>query len=85
MSRQPLMLNTADFIFKDLKACGFWLTRWKQARPDEYKKTVEKLCGYIADGSLKAPKCETFRLEEYNEAFARNATPFLNSKCVFVA
>ena len=84
MSRQPLMLNTADFIFKDLKACGFWLTRWKQNNPEEYKKSINDLCKFISDGTLKAPKCETFKLENYIEAFTRNATPFLNSKCIFV-
>ncbi len=84
MSRQPLMLNTADFIFRDLKAFGFWLTRWKQANPVEHKKSINELCGLISNGSLKAPRCETFKLQDFNQAFARIATPFINSKCVFV-
>lgn len=28
MSRQPLTVPTASFIFKDIRLVGFWMTRW---------------------------------------------------------
>ena len=85
MSRQPLMLNTADFIFKDFKAVGFWLTRWRDKNPLEYKRTIAHLCELIAGNQFKAPRCEAFELDNYVEAFKRNSTPFLNSKILFTS
>ena len=84
MSRQPLTLNTADFIFKKFKAVGFWLTHWRQNNPDEFKKTVDELCDMISKNEIKPPKCEEFKLENYKEAFSRYQTPFLSSKILFV-
>lgn len=83
MSRQPLTFNTADFIFKDLKACGFWLTRWKQENPEEYVQSIHELCGLIAQKRFTGPKCHVFALDNFVEAFKKNATPFLNSKVLF--
>lgn len=83
MSRQPLTFNTADFIFKDLKARGFWLTRWKQEHPEMYVQSIHELCGLIGQKRFKGPKCQVFALDNYVEAFEKNATPFLNSKVLF--
>ena len=79
------MLNTADFIFKDLKACGFWLTRWKTKNPEEFKKSIQSLCDLIAKGEFQAPRSEIFKLDDYSAAFKRNSTPLLTSKIVFVS
>lgn len=84
MSKQPLTLNTSDFIFKNFKCFGFWLTAWKEKNPSEYKKIIDNLCDLIANDQFKAPKCEEFRLEEYKEALKRAQAPFTNSKVLFV-
>ena len=84
MSRKPLTLNTADFIFKDFQASGFWLTRWREANPKAYVDSIHELCEYISAGLFHAPKCSVFTLEDYSEAFKKNATPFNKSKCVFI-
>lgn len=84
MSKQPLTLNTADFIFKNFKCFGFWLTAWKDQNPEEYKRLIDKLCDLIAKNKFKAPKCEEFRLDQFKVAFKRAQTPFTNSKIVFV-
>jgi trans-2-enoyl-CoA reductase len=83
MSSQPLMFNTSDFIFKNLQAVGFWLTTWRHDNEAEFERSVEYLCGLIASGRLRAPKCEEFKLEDYREAFRRAKTPFISSKIVF--
>lgn len=80
MSKQPLTFNTSDFIFKDLKCVGFWLTRWRQTNPDEFKNTINLICDLISNGKFKAPKCEEFSLDNYEQAFQRFRTPFLESK-----
>lgn len=83
MSKQPLTLNTADFIFKDFKCFGFWLTAWKDNNPDEYKKVLDKLIDLVGKNDLKSPKCEEFSLVDFQKAFERLQTPFLTSKICF--
>ena len=83
MSRQPLILNTADFIFKDLKCQGFWLTRWKKKHPKEFEKTLHQLCQLIEEKQLKAPKCDEFRLDDFQDALKAAQTPFKLSKILF--
>lgn len=80
----PVMLNTADFIFKDLKACGFWLTRWKSNNQEEFKNSIHNLCDLIAKGDFQAPRSQTFKLDEYEAAFTRNSTPLITFKAIFV-
>ena len=80
MSRQPLILNTADFIFKDFKAVGFWLTNWRKNNPEKFIETIQILCRLIGENKFKPPKCEEFNLKDYEQAFKRYQTPFLNSK-----
>ena len=83
MSKQPLTLNTADFIFKDFKCFGFWLTAWKERNPDEFKNILNKLISLVDQNVFKAPKCEEFSLNDYLKAFERSQTPFLTSKICF--
>jgi mitochondrial enoyl-[acyl-carrier protein] reductase / trans-2-enoyl-CoA reductase len=84
MSRQPLSFNIGDFIFKDLKSVGFWVSRWRQKNPIEYRKTIDYICELISKGQFKHPKCEQFSLNDYKKAFKRYQTPFINSKILFV-
>jgi trans-2-enoyl-CoA reductase len=84
MSNQPLTFNTADFIFKNLQAVGFWLTPWRSENEKEFEKSLEYLCDLIAKGQFKAPKCEEFKLDDYKEAFNRAKTPFVSSKILFI-
>lgn len=85
MSKQPLTLNTADFIFKDLKCFGFWLTTWKERNPNDYKKVLDNLFELIKKNQFKGPKCEEFTLHDYQKAFERFQTPFLTSKICFTS
>lgn len=85
MSRQPVTINTADFIFKNLKAVGFWLTAWKRENFAEYTRTLKSLCDMIRTNEFRAPRCDEFRLDEFAEAFKRMQTPFVSSKVLFVS
>jgi mitochondrial enoyl-[acyl-carrier protein] reductase / trans-2-enoyl-CoA reductase len=85
MSRQPLTLNTADFIFKDLKCVGFWLTRWKLQNPSEIPAAIEAICDLIKQGALKPPKCEELPISDFQKAFKRAQAPFTNTKVLLTA
>lgn len=84
MSKQPLTFNTSDFIFKNLKSCGFWLTRWRKSNSAEFETNINHICKLIESNQFKAPKCEQFHLNDYSNAFKRLRTPFLNSKILLV-
>ncbi|CAF0739619.1 unnamed protein product [Brachionus calyciflorus] len=85
MSKQPLTLNTADFIFKNFKCFGFWLTTWKKQNPEEFKKVLDRLLDFVAKNQLKGPKCEEFSFSDYVKAFERVQTPFVNTKICFTS
>ena len=80
MSRMPLTLNTADFIFKDLSFRGFWMTAWRRQHPNEYEGMLEKMLDMISSKRLIAPDCEEFKLDDFKRAFARAQQPFTNKK-----
>ena len=88
MSRQPLMFNTTDFIFKDLTCRGFWITSWlnNKAEATEAKRTqmFDYLCSLVARGKLIAPKCAEFAIRDYANAFRAAKTPQTNTKCLLV-
>ena len=83
MSRQPVILNTADFIFKDLKCKGFWLTRMRKNNPEEFERTIHELCEMIKTGKLLAPRAEEFSLEQFRSALDASQKPFRISKIIF--
>ena len=83
MSKQPVTVNTADFIFKNLTCRGFWLTVWKRENPEEYKRTLHSLIELVRDGKFRAPECQEFRLDQFRDAFKRSLTPFVNAKILF--
>ncbi|KAI9501160.1 mitochondrial trans-2-enoyl-CoA reductase [Coemansia spiralis] len=35
MSRQPVTLPTSLLVFRDIRACGFWMNRWYLSQPRE--------------------------------------------------
>jgi mitochondrial enoyl-[acyl-carrier protein] reductase / trans-2-enoyl-CoA reductase len=81
MSRQPLTLNTADFIFKNLKAKGFWMTQWRQENGKEgYAQCINDV---LAFNELKPPKCTEIKLNNWKEAFSASKTSE-SSKIIFI-
>jgi len=55
MSKQPLSLPTSAFIFKNLKAHGFWVTRWYGSRSIAER---EQLFRTLAEFKLAEPDHE---------------------------
>lgn len=64
MSREPVSFPTSLFIFKDLNAKGFWLSRWNSQRENlESRRLMLKELLQLQDaGKLVPPKLENIDL-----------------------
>ena len=86
MSRLPLTLNTADFIFKNFTCTGFWLSNWRMCNSDEKcEKMINKVLDLIEKCDFKAQKFQEFKLSDYKNAFQNAQSKYLNYKSLFVA
>ncbi|RKP09376.1 hypothetical protein THASP1DRAFT_28826 [Thamnocephalis sphaerospora] len=65
MSRQPLTLPASAFIFKDISAHGYWMTRWmedkREGRREERAQMLNELIGMLRAGTLWPPIAEVTR------------------------
>ena len=56
MSREPVSLGAGLFIFSNLEAGGFWLSRWRENTPqDVWEAHVNSLLAMYRGGQLKPP------------------------------
>lgn len=53
MGRRPMMLSTSDFIFKDIRLVGFWLTRWNEADPAGRKRMIDFILDLTRQGRFR--------------------------------
>ncbi|EPQ52944.1 NAD P-binding protein [Gloeophyllum trabeum ATCC 11539] len=60
MSKQPLSVPTSYFIFKNLKTCGFWQSRWyNEHSREEREALMNAIVDIIRAGKLREPEHET--------------------------
>lgn len=53
MSKQPLLLPTSLFIFKNLTGHGFWQSRWyKEKSPSEREGLMHKLAQLMLNNKV---------------------------------
>ncbi|CAF0877807.1 unnamed protein product [Adineta steineri] len=85
MSKQPVTIPTAEFIFRDLTCQGFWMSQWKKDnyKGSEFAKMLHELIGFIRHGHLKPPKCQTFSLTDYKVAIDQAQQP-MNTKKILL-
>lgn len=84
MARRPLAIPNGLLIFKDIRICGLWVSRWIEAAPkDEIEAAYSRLAGEMKSGELHLPIDSSFRLEDFKEAFARNAESERAGKVMF--
>ncbi|XP_053683940.1 enoyl-[acyl-carrier-protein] reductase, mitochondrial [Sabethes cyaneus] len=87
MSREPVTASTASLIFKDLKYCGFWMTRWTKKNSQSVKRTemFDELFGLIEKKALVAPAHELIAFEDYEKALknALDIQGFIGKKYLF--
>ncbi|HET6406769.1 MAG TPA: zinc-binding dehydrogenase, partial [Chthoniobacteraceae bacterium] len=86
MGRQPLRLPNGLLIFKDIRAVGFWLTRWTQhaAQPDQ-SAMLRELLALAGSGALRTEIEKTYPLEEAPAALAHARQGGRTGKILFAA
>lgn len=82
MSRQPVIVPTGVFIFKEVTAVGYWNSQWNVENADspEREKMFEDLCQMIRECKLIPPRSEIFALENYTEAVKSAMSGFQEKK-----
>lgn len=73
MSREPVIVPTASFIFNDIKLVGFWMTQWRNsfAGTKQMEQMYDDLSQLMKDGKLVAPAHKTIPLDSFQEALQR--------------
>lgn len=75
MSREPVIVPTASFIFKDIQLRGFWMTRWhkENATSIQRDQMYDELLQFMKDGKLVAPAHTTIPLHLFQETLQNNS------------
>lgn len=59
MSKEPLVIPTSLFIFKNITCHGFWQSRWYSDKSlQERRRLTDALFGLMRDGKLRSPEHE---------------------------
>lgn len=70
MSREPVIVPTASFIFKDIQLRGFWMSRWRKenngTKPND--QMLDELMEFMRDGKLVPPAHKILPLDSFQEA-----------------
>lgn len=69
MSQQPVTISTPQFIFNDLKLCGYWHSLWMVQKDYETKQAlIDELVEALRDKKLTLPPCRVVSLAEATTA-----------------
>jgi NADPH:quinone reductase-like Zn-dependent oxidoreductase len=84
MGRKPLTMSNGLLIFRDLRFCGLWLTRWVQNSPiGEITAIYQNLADRVTAGTLVQPVDAMFPLEAFQDALVRLDAPEREGKVLF--
>ncbi|KAI9189481.1 hypothetical protein H9P43_000914 [Blastocladiella emersonii ATCC 22665] len=69
MSREPITVPTASFIFNDLRLRGFWMSKWKKVAPPAARRAMlDDLIKDMEDGKIVTPEFAEVSLPEDTSA-----------------
>jgi len=72
MGRKPVTISNGMLIFKDIRVCGLWVTRWLDHAPfQEVRATYHELAQRVADGRIVQPVDKTYALADFRDAIER--------------
>ncbi len=72
MGRKPVTLPNGLLIFRDIRVCGLWVSRWIECAPrEEIIAVYEDLAGRVTAGRLVQEVDSVFPLEDFQAALAR--------------
>lgn len=85
MSKQPVIIPTSVFISKEIKAVGYWHSKWimKNANNPEKDKMFDEICEMIRECKHIPPKSEIFKLEDFSVAVQSSLECFREKKIIF--
>ncbi len=85
LSLEPIPLNSAVMIFKQVTLRGFWLTEWmKTAEPALQHKAASTLLSLFASGKLNVSVDAKYPLEQWKEAVLHAEKPGRGGKILLV-
>ncbi len=84
MAKRPLTVPNGLLIFRDLRLCGLWVTRWIENAPDaEVRAVYQDLAERVAAGALVQPVDSTHTLEDFKAALGRLTSDTRGGKVLF--
>jgi len=84
MGRKPLTLPNGLLIFRDLRICGLWVTRWLRDAPSEEVQAVyQELAKRVVEGRIVQPVDGTYPLADFAAALERLNAPERAGKVLF--
>ncbi len=84
MSLQALKIPNAYLIFKNIRFCGFWLSRWNEtASANAVQEMFNMLAGVAETSGLTLPVDSVFPLEDHRAALARAQEGMREGKVLF--
>jgi mitochondrial enoyl-[acyl-carrier protein] reductase / trans-2-enoyl-CoA reductase len=84
MGRKPLTVPNGLLIFRDIRVCGLWVSRWiEQAPLDEVREVYKNLAARVVDGQLVQAVDSVFPLAEFPHALARLTASDRSGKVLF--
>ncbi|VVC92122.1 unnamed protein product [Leptidea sinapis] len=85
MSREPVIVPTSAFIFKDMKCEGFWMTAWNHAAPaTEKDKMIKDIISLMVSKQVKAPIHKMIKFDNFEEALKNAVSPQGFTGCKFI-
>lgn len=85
MGRKPVTIPNGLLIFRDIRICGLWVTRWiDQAPAEEIHSVYQDLAERVAAGKIKQAVDASYPLEMFQDALARLDAPDRTGKVLLV-
>ena len=85
MGRKPVTIPNGLLIFRDIRVCGLWVSRWIENAPlEEVTAVYQNLAVRVAAGKLVQLVDSTFPLEAFQQALIRLEAPERSGKILFV-
>ncbi len=85
MARKPVIVPNGLLIFRGIKVCGLWITKWiENAALEEVRVMYADLAERVVGGRLLQAVDSTFSLENFQAALARLEAPDRDGKVLFV-
>ena len=74
MNGEPVRFPTRNLIFDDVRCVGFWLDRWRRQKTKaQIRNALEEILQPLALTEVSYPIDSFFSLDEFPQAFQRNA------------